>query len=107
MKNISSLCSVVLVLWCLPACQSETGGKKADSKTISFASRVTEAHLEEDNWLLHGRTYDEQRFSPLSQINTKNVSNLSLEWFLDLPEARGQESTPLIIDGVLYASAAY
>ena len=58
-------------------------------------------------WLTHGRTYDEQRFSPLAQINTGNVKRLGLAWFADLDTARGQEATPLVIDGSLYITTAW
>ena len=58
-------------------------------------------------WLTHGRTYDEQRFSPLEQINTGNVKKLGLAWFADLDTARGQEGTPLVIDGTLYITTAW
>lgn len=54
-----------------------------------------------------GRTYDEQRFSPLTQINTENVGRLGLAWFADFDTNRGQEATPLAIDGVLYVSTAW
>src|SRR5262249_51031882 len=57
-------------------------------------------------WLTHGRTYDEQRFSPLEQINTNNVKNLGLAWFADLDTARGQEATPLVINGTIYITTA-
>src|SRR6516165_5530578 len=59
------------------------------------------------DWLTYGRTYDEQRFSPLEQINTNNVKNLGLAWFADLDTARGQESTPLVIDGTIYITTAW
>src|SRR5215468_264135 len=58
-------------------------------------------------WLTYGRTYDEQRFSPLEQVNTGSVKNLGLAWFADLDTARGQESTPLVIDGTLYITTAW
>jgi quinohemoprotein ethanol dehydrogenase len=58
-------------------------------------------------WLTNGRTYDEQRFSPLQQINTGNVKNLGLAWFADLDTARGQEATPLVIDGTVYITTAW
>jgi quinohemoprotein ethanol dehydrogenase len=55
-----------------------------------------------NDWLAFGRTYREQRYSPLAQINDKNVSKLGVDWFLDLPDDRGLVSTPLVADGVLY-----
>ena len=55
-----------------------------------------------ENWLALGRTLNEQRFSPLRQIDTSNVANLKVDWFLDLPETRGLVSPPLVNNGVLY-----
>ena len=54
-----------------------------------------------------GRTYDEERFSPLKQINTDTVSQLGLAWYADFDSNRGQEATPLVIDGVIYLSTAW
>ncbi len=59
------------------------------------------------NWITYGRDYSEQRFSPLDQINTENVGELGLAWFADMDTARGQEATPLVIDGKLYVSTAW
>ncbi len=58
-------------------------------------------------WLSTGRTYDEQRFSPLNQLTPQNVGQLGLAWSADLDTARGQEATPLMIDGALYVSTAW
>jgi quinohemoprotein ethanol dehydrogenase len=58
-------------------------------------------------WTSVGRTSDEQRFSPLTQINRDNVTRLGLAWFADFDTNRGQEATPLAIDGVLYVSTAW
>jgi len=44
------------------------------------------------------------RYSPLDQINTKNVSHLQLEWVHSLPGS-GLETTPLVSDGVMYVTA--
>ena len=55
-----------------------------------------------DDWLGYGRTYREQRFSPLTDINASTVAGLSVDWYLDLPSDRGLVSTPLVVDGVMY-----
>ncbi|HEU4651083.1 MAG TPA: PQQ-dependent dehydrogenase, methanol/ethanol family [Croceibacterium sp.] len=68
-------------------------------------ARVDHARLlapEPGQWLAPGRTYDEQRFSPLEQINDRTVSRLGLAWFADINTERGMEASPLAIDGVLY-----
>ena len=59
------------------------------------------------DWLSYGRTYSEQRFSPLKSINRKNVGELKLAWYADLDTSRGQEATPLVIDGKIYTSTAW
>jgi quinohemoprotein ethanol dehydrogenase len=71
------------------------------------AERLIRADREPGNWMSYGRTYDEQRFSPLDQINAGNAGNLKLAWFFDLETARGQEATPLVVDGVMYVSTAW
>lgn len=59
------------------------------------------------NWVTTGRSYDEQRFSPLSQIDDSNASRLGLAWYADLNMSRGEEATPLVVDGVMYVSTAW
>jgi quinohemoprotein ethanol dehydrogenase len=66
------------------------------------AERVINADKDPGNWLSHGRTYDEQRYSPLKNINIENVDQLGLAWYFDLETTRGTEATPLVIDGVMY-----
>jgi alcohol dehydrogenase (cytochrome c) len=54
------------------------------------------------DWLMYSRTYDAQRFSPLSQINGENAGTLAEAWSKPL-DAGTIESIPLVHDGVLYA----
>ena len=53
-------------------------------------------------WLTYGRNHNEQRFSPLDQVNSENVHELKLDWYLELPDAVGLVATPLVANGVLY-----
>jgi len=71
------------------------------------AARLIAAETEAGQWMSHGRTYGEQRFSPLDGINGQNIGELGLAWFADLDTRRGQEATPLVADGVLYVSTAW
>src|SRR5581483_6861421 len=90
---------------------SDTDGSAAAAASATAppvdATRLGGAGKDGDNWLSHGRTYDEQRFSPLTQITAANVKSLALAWSLDLDTNRGQEATPLAIDGVLYSTSAW
>ena len=59
-------------------------------------------HPSPDDWLMYSRTYDAWRYSPLSQINTKNVSQLRMAWVRGLPEGV-TETIPIVHDGVMYS----
>jgi quinohemoprotein ethanol dehydrogenase len=98
------LVCVVLLVMCCGCRRKEQGASKP--KDVN-GGRIVAADGEPENWMVHGRTYGEQRFSPLKQINDQNVSQLKLAWFYDLDTHRGQEATPLVIDGVMYFTSAW
>src|SRR5262249_44737589 len=83
------------------------GNSESASAANVDAPRITGADRDPANWMTYGRTYSEQRFSPLSRINTENAKQLGLAWYADLDSNRGQEATPLVIDGVMYVSVAW
>ena len=60
------------------------------------------AEEEPGSWLAHGQTYEELRFSTLTAINRDTVARLGLAWYKDLGNRHRMQSTPLVIDGVLY-----
>src|ERR1043165_4794225 len=65
---------------------------------------VTAAELADpspNDWLSFSRTYDDQRFSPLNQINRQNVSRLRMAWTRGMP-AGTVESTPLVRGSTMY-----
>ena len=71
------------------------------------ATRIINADKTPGEWLTNGRTYSEQRFSPLDKVNRETVSQLGLAWSFDLPEERGIEATPLVADGVMYTTSSW
>ena len=46
--------------------------------------RIRDADAEPGAWLAYGRDYQEQRFSPLDQINRETIDRLGLAWFVDM-----------------------
>jgi quinohemoprotein ethanol dehydrogenase len=70
-------------------------------------ARIIGADREPGNWMSHGRDYGEQRFSPLKEVNEDNVGSLGLAWRYDLDTDRGQEATPIVVDGVMYVTSAW
>jgi len=79
---------------------------RAATSTINDA-RIRNANAEPGNWMSTGRTYDEQRFSPLDQINQDNVGQLGLAWYWNTGTKRGLESTPIVVDGVMFNSGSW
>ncbi len=73
--------------------------------TVDGAAIANES--QDSNWLSYGRTYSEQRFSPLTQINEKTIGGLKADWALELPTDRSLLATPIVVDGVMYFSGSF
>ncbi len=70
--------------------------------------RVLRADMDDPGmWLAHGRTHEEQRFSPLAGIHRGNVAGLGVAWLKDLGTYHPVEATPLVVDGVMYFTAPW
>jgi len=63
---------------------------------------IAHADARPGEWLSHGRTYSEQRFSPLTQINTSNVKDLGVAWEYRTYSVRGLEATPIVANGTMF-----
>ncbi len=70
-------------------------------------ARMKAAPTEPDNWVTSGRDQDGTYYSPLTRINDKNVGGLGFAWDYDLGTHRGQEATPIVVDGVMYTSGTW
>jgi len=91
----------------LVGCQT-TGGSSA-STTVD-AKRLAAADSPENagQWMMYGRDYGEQRFSPLKQVNADNVAGLGLAWYADLAERGGvYETTPIVVDGRIFITSPW
>jgi glucose dehydrogenase len=86
--------AIALTILCIVGCHSNPGVKEKSQQSVLPASvdetRMLHADQEPGNWMSYGRTYSEQRFSPLKQINDQNVGQLGLAWSVDLDIRRGQ-----------------
>jgi PQQ-dependent dehydrogenase (methanol/ethanol family) len=70
-------------------------------------ARLEAADSDPGNWMSHGRTYSEQRYSPLDKVNAGNVKDLGLAWSFELATNRGVETTPIVVDGVMYVTSSW
>ena len=68
------------------------------------SDRLVNAEAEPQNWLTYSGQYSAQRFSRLEAINSDNVSRLELRWVRQLRTLSAVETTPLVVDGIMYAS---
>jgi quinohemoprotein ethanol dehydrogenase len=89
-----------------------TGKRSLDHRLLfaillAFCARTPISAAADVDWPTHGGTYLEQRFSPLHEIDTGSVKRLSLAWYVDLDTNRGQESTPLVVDGKMFVTTAW
>src|SRR5690242_10426850 len=101
------LAGSLLVSSCGPHAPDTVGGSVSSSRGTLTAGtgidavddkRLLNADREPGNWMSVGRTYDEQRYTPLAQINDANVGKLGIAWYYDLETNRGQEATPIVVD---------
>jgi quinohemoprotein ethanol dehydrogenase len=99
---------VAALLTALPA----LAGAQAPASAPARAGNVTVArlrHADQDpgNWLTHGGDWQERRYSPLTLINANDVGALKPAWSAGFDTGRGQEATPIVVDGVMYVSTAW
>src|ERR1700688_3913745 len=69
------------------------------------ADEIKNAQQTPQNVLTYGMSYGQQRFSPLSQINRDTVKRLVPVWSYSMNNNTGEESQPLIYDGVMYVTS--
>ncbi len=86
-------------LFATTACVS-TGGS-------SPSTAAAPARLNPNEWQQHGNDAAEQRYSTLTQVNADNVGQLGLAWFADFTERGQYQSTPIMVDGRIYATTPW
>ncbi len=68
--------------------------------------RLLNAANEPENWLMYSGTLDSQRHSRLDRVHTRNVADLELKWAYQIPAIDRAETTPLVVDGVMFVTEA-
>ena len=89
----------------VPAAFADAAFADAASPDMAAYRPVTDANVlnpEAGEWLMWRRTVDNQAYSPLEQVNTKNVGELRMEWSWSLPVGGLTEVAPLVRDGVMF-----
>ena len=109
--SIAGLAALAAALLAL-GCGDESEPAEAPTAPPPRQANVDDARLragdtEAGSWLSTGRTYAEERFSPLAQIDATNVAGLQRRWSFDTGTDRGLEATPLVVDGVMYTTGTW
>jgi len=107
---ISTFAASLLITACTPATPAGTNENISTSSSSTQTGSVTEAMIltpQSDGWRTHGGSYAEERFSPLSSVNTENIDQLGLAWSYGLGTSRGIEATPIVHDGIMYVTSTW
>ena len=99
---VQFITGVLLVLLC-------TQARSIDLTEAGYVNQVRalEADKEPGNWLLLGRDFESQHYSPLTQIHNKNIEDLRPAWYVDVPSLDGLVATPVVVDGVVFISGSF
>jgi alcohol dehydrogenase (cytochrome c) len=76
---------------------------RLDAQQVTF-DRILRAASEPQNWLTYSGTYMSQRYSLLTQIDPSNVKNLELKWVLPNQVFGAWQSSPIVVDGIMYVT---
>jgi PQQ-dependent dehydrogenase (methanol/ethanol family) len=74
------------------------------SKIADYDGALRRAMFDSSNWPSYGRDYSNQRYSPLSQINTVNIGGLTLAWHYATGIPHAFEASPVVIGNIMYVS---
>src|SRR6478735_6267717 len=95
---MATLIRALALLCCLAI--STSGIAPVSSESLLHPER------EPQNWLTYSGSYASQRYSLLNQITPDNVGNLELKWVFQTRSLEKFETTPLVVDGVMYLTQA-
>jgi alcohol dehydrogenase (cytochrome c) len=97
--------SALLLL--LPVGAQAQNGKKERTLTPVTAERLLKGTDETTSWLMYGGNYENWRFSPLTDVDRKNVKKLQVEWIFQTGIPGQLEAAPIVADGIMYLPASY
>src|SRR6202011_243162 len=95
--NIFPVSLAVAAAVCSASAASLSAGNVTDARVA--------AETPGDNWLVKGGSFAQQQFSPLRDINDKNVAHLGLAWITEMDDPMGLAAEPIVVDGIIFVSA--
>lgn len=90
-----------------PAPSNEAPAAAEPAVAAVTTERLLNAAATPEEWLTYGGGYDEQRHSTLTSINRDTLSELGVGWVYEMKKPRGQEATPVVVDGIMYVTGSW
>jgi len=102
-----ALLGFILFVQCKTEVQKGTIDHLKNIASAIDSDALLNADKTQGNWLTYGKNYEENRYSELDQIDKDNLDQLGLAWALELGTKRGIQTTPIVVDGILYATGPW
>lgn len=85
-----------------------TAVTQAGIGSVAIANdKLVEMSKSNNNWVMTGRTYNADNFSPMTQVNKDNVKDLRAAWSFSTGVLHGHEGTPLVVGDVMYLHSPF
>nr|ADI23847.1 glucose dehydrogenase [uncultured gamma proteobacterium HF4000_48E10] len=101
MTRLTVLATLFAAIQPVAAQESPSGDRTPVFSPVTW-ERLVNAADEPHNWLMYSGTLDSKRFSGLDQIHNRNVGELELKWSHQIRQLDRAETTPLVVDGVMF-----
>ena len=103
-----------LLIFAIPASAAQQRSGDSPTQALSPApsfepvthERLLNSDAEPENWPMYSGNYFSQRYSGLGQIDNENVGQLEMQWAFQLRALDRAETTPLVVDGLMYVTEA-
>ena len=107
--HVLPLTALMATIGCLSVVAQQGASQSVTSPPVT-SQMLLDGLKDPTKWLMFGGDYTSRRNSPLTQLTPQNVSQLTPQWLFQTPAAapgRGLESTPVVLDGVMYITGNY
>jgi methanol dehydrogenase (cytochrome c) subunit 1 len=90
------------------SCMALAAAMQMGAATSALANdKLVELSNSNENWVMPGKNYDSNNYSPMTQINADNVKQLKHAWSFSTGELHGHEGAPLVIGDVMYVHSSF
>ena len=97
---------LALALWKVAALSAQDPGIASVSTAIDVQPTRLLTRPIAENWLSYNGDYTGRRYSILHEVSTSNVAQLRAQWVFHAPNSSSLEVTPVVVDGIMFVTAA-